>query len=172
MITVSHLNNRIAKLDILRDSVIVAMLCKESKTPFLRYLLLSNPNPTNSKSKPIMRLPASLEWMGSNGKIPIYPEILPQRSDGLVIVLNTQSNCQARLCQLGAISTFRNYLVQSQNIINRSGDPQYRETTPISLPQGIQGIYLKSWTGGASSVPGAAVLWEQDSQGFVSTKVE
>jgi len=115
----------------------------------------------------VMRLPASLEWMGSNGKIPIYPEILPQRSDGLVIVLNTQSNCQARLCQLGAISTFRNYLVQSQNIINRSGDPQYRETTPISLPQGIQGIYLKSWTGGASSVPGAAVLWEQDSQGFM-----
>lgn len=83
-----------------------------------------------------MRLPAFLSFTGGNGIIQIYPEIASRQSatesDILTILLNTERNCQAKYCSLGAISTFRNYSVQSQNIINSAGDSQYRRTAPIT----------------------------------------
>lgn len=129
--------------------------------PFLERIALRLPRGM------VMRLPAFFEFIGTSGQVRIYPQIVNRQNGTLAVLLNTESNCQARFCQLGAISTFRNYSVESQNIINRAGDPQYRRIIPITLSPEIRGIYMKSWTGGASSVPGSAVLWEQNGQGFM-----
>ncbi|NES64246.1 MAG: hypothetical protein F6K24_02730 [Okeania sp. SIO2D1] len=115
----------------------------------------------------VMRLPAFFEFVGTNGRIPIYPSVKLHEQDSLMITLDTKSNCQSRYCSLGIISTFGDYSTRSQDIINKAGDPKYRRIIPISLSKGVEGIYLFSWTGGASSVFGAAVLWEQNGQGFM-----
>ncbi len=119
----------------------------------------------------IMRLPASLDITGVNGRIRIYPILEPNsRScfgrNCFRISLASEPDCQARACGLGYIATFRPSSDYA-DIVQSLGDERYRVTSSISLREGIRGTYVYADPRGVSSGPFSAVIWNQNGQTFI-----
>ncbi len=107
----------------------------------------------------VMRLPASLEILGVNGNITLYP-ILEPRAGEFRISLVSQPNCQGRFCQVGYIAA----LLQG----NENPHLNLRsQGIPITLKPEVRGVYVYVDIRGASSVPYGLVIWEQDSFNFI-----
>ncbi len=114
----------------------------------------------------VMRLPASLELTGINGRIKIYPILEPPGRDYFRISLASEPNCQARYCGLGYIAASQPSSDYS-DFVESLGDERYRHTARITLRKRISGTYVYAYTGGASSGLFGVVFWEQDGLTFV-----
>jgi hypothetical protein len=136
----------------------------------------------------VMRLPSSVNI--SNTKL--YPQVMTYSPREFAVFLNSQPNCMTRSCFLGVIAVAKDseYAdnLRSKHIFSktymqrvkaiRKRDYQTRtesetkllissemavlERTPITLKQGIQGIFILQNGGGASTPPSLHVLWKQD----------
>jgi hypothetical protein len=119
----------------------------------------------------IMRMPASLDITGVNGRLRIYPILEPNsrncfRSNCFRVSLTSEPDCQARACGLGYIATFRPSSDYS-DIVQSLGDERYRRTSSITLREGIRGTYVYADPRGVSSGPFSVVIWNQNGQTFI-----
>jgi hypothetical protein len=140
-----------------------------------------------------MRLPSSVNISDN----PLYPQLVTTIPGSLAVFLNSQPNCKARVCQFGIIavaqnSTYDNNLrsqpiftlkeLEKVNAIRRRSYETWTESdkrelirseravlerTLITLKPGIEGLFVVQNPAGASTPPGASVLWKQDGLDFL-----
>jgi len=136
----------------------------------------------------VMRLPSSVNISDN----PLYLQLVTTIPGALAVFLNSQPNCKARVCQFGIIavaqnSTYDNNLrsrpiftlkeLEKLNAIRRRSyetwtqaerielirsDMAVLERTPITLKQGIEGLFVVQNSGGASTPTSLSVIWKQD----------
>ncbi|MGB8691811.1 MAG: hypothetical protein WCD53_31415, partial [Microcoleus sp.] len=136
----------------------------------------------------LMRLPSAVNLSDN----PLYAKVVTTSSENFAIFLNSQPDCEARFCQFGIItvaqnSTYDNNLrsksiftikeLERVNEIRRRGYENWTEAdkrdlirsemavlerTPITLKQGIEGLFVVQNSGGASTPPSLSVIWKQD----------
>jgi hypothetical protein len=136
----------------------------------------------------VMRLPSRVNISDNR----LYPHIVTTISESFALFLNSQPNCMARGCQFGIItvaenSPYDNNLryqpiftlkeLERVNAIRRRSyetwtqaerielirsDTAVLERTPITLKQGIEGLFVVQNSGGASTPPSLSVIWKQD----------
>lgn len=136
----------------------------------------------------VMRLPSSVNI----SEIQLYPQVITTIPGEFAVWLNSQPNCTSRSCQFGIItvaqnSTYDNNLrsksiftlkeLERVNEIRRRGYENWTEAdkrdlirsemavlerTPITLKQGIEGLFVVQNSGGASTPPSLSVIWKQD----------
>jgi hypothetical protein len=141
----------------------------------------------------VMRLPSSVNISDN----PLYPQLVTTIPGSLAVFLNSQPNCKARVCQFGIIavaqnSTYDNNLrsqpiftlkeLEKVNAIRRRSYETWTESdkrelirseravlerTLITLKPGIEGLFVVQNPAGASTPPGASVLWKQDGLDFL-----
>jgi hypothetical protein len=136
----------------------------------------------------VMRLPSSVNISDN----PLYLQLVTTIPGALAVFLNSQPNCKAKVCQFGIIavaqnSTYDNNLrsrpiftlkeLEKLNAIRRRSyetwtqaerielirsDMAVLERTPITLKQGIEGLFVVQNSGGASTPTSLSVIWKQD----------
>jgi hypothetical protein len=136
----------------------------------------------------VMRLPSSVNISDTQ----LYPQVITTIPGKFAVWLNSQPNCTSISCQFGIItvaqnSTYDNNLrsqpiftlkeLERVNEIRRRGYENWTEAdkrdlsrsemavlerTPITLKQGIEGLFVVQNSGGASTPPSLSVIWKQD----------
>jgi hypothetical protein len=136
----------------------------------------------------LMRLPSSVNISDTQ----LYSQVITRIAAEFAVFLNSQPNCGAKACQFGIItvaqnSTYDNNLrsqpiftlkeLERVNTIRRRGYETWTETdkrelirsemavlerTPITLKQGIDGLFVVQNSGGPSTPPSLSVIWKQD----------
>ena len=140
----------------------------------------------------VMRLPLMVNISDNQ----LYPQVLTTIPGEFAVFLNSQPDCKARACQFGIIavakeSEYANKLRSSSNFSRRKmervrairqrdsqtwTESEKRELirsemavldrSPITLKQGIQGLFIITNYGGASTPPSLHVIWKQDDLNF------
>ena len=135
----------------------------------------------------VVRLPSVVNLSDN----PLYSEVVTTPGE-LAVLLNSQPNCMARACQFGIItvgqdSAYDNRLrskpilslkeLERVNAIRRRDYENWTESdrqalirsemavlerTPITLKQGIKGLFIMQNSAGASTPPSLSVIWKQD----------
>jgi hypothetical protein len=143
----------------------------------------------------VMRLPSSVNI--SNTKL--YPQVITTIPGEFAVWLNSRPNCIDRSCQFGVIAVAKNskyadnlrsnpifsktnmqkirairqrdYQTRTESDIKllNSSEMAVLERTPITLKQGIQGVFILQNGGGASTPPSLHVLWKQDGLNYRAT---
>ncbi|MEC4868879.1 MAG: hypothetical protein SAJ11_22625, partial [Jaaginema sp. PMC 1078.18] len=112
----------------------------------------------------VMRLPANVNFHGIRGKIQLYAEANSEPG-AFRVNLQTEVGCQSRFCQMGYLGTFAEGYANSY-LDNLLRTPLIGQA-PITLREGVRGQYYHFDPGGASSLPYAVILWEQDNQKYI-----
>lgn len=136
----------------------------------------------------VIRLPSAVNLSDN----PLYVKVVTTGSENFAIFLNSRPDCEARFCQFGIItvaqnSTYDNSLrsrpiftlkeLERVNAIRRRSYETWTETEkrelirsdmavleriPITLKQGIDGLFVVQNSGGPSTPPSLSVIWKQD----------
>jgi hypothetical protein len=136
----------------------------------------------------VMRLPSRVNIRN----LPLYAQVVTSNPGRFAVLLNTQPNCIARVCQLGIISVAENpesnNIQRSRPIFSKSdiervrairqrdpqtwteADKQYfqrsagaiLERSPITLKNGVEGFFIVKNATGASTPAALSVIWAQD----------
>jgi len=136
----------------------------------------------------VMRLPSAVNLSDNL----LYSQVVTTIPGEFAVFLNSQPNCTIRACQFGVIavaqdSAYANTLrskpilslkeLERLNVIRQRGYENWTksdkqelirsemavlERTPITLKQGIQGLFIVQNSGGASTPPSLSVIWKQD----------
>lgn len=144
----------------------------------------------------VMRLPSRVNISDNR----LYPEVATAIREEFAVFLNSQPNCKAKVCKFGIItvaqnSTYANNLrsqpiFSQQDIVRvraikqrdfqtlteadkelvRRSDGAVLERTPIALKQGIEGLFIVKSGAGASTPPGASVIWKQDGLNYRASR--
>jgi hypothetical protein len=136
----------------------------------------------------VMRLPSAVNLSDN----PLYAKVVTSTSEHLTIFLNSRPDCQARFCQFGIITvakdseyanSLRSSPIFSKTEIARvrairqrdsktwtqadyreliSSEKAVLERTPITLKQGIEGLFVVQNSGSFFNQPPLHVIWKQD----------
>lgn len=136
----------------------------------------------------VMRLPSAVNLSDN----PLYAKVVTTSLENFAIFLNSRPDCEARFCQFGIITVAQNSTyddslhsrpiftmkeLERVNAIRRRSyetwtqaerielirsDMAVLERTPITLKQGIEGLFVVQNSGGPSTPPSLSVIWKQD----------
>jgi hypothetical protein len=144
----------------------------------------------------VMRLPSMVNISDNR----LYSQVITTIPGEFAVFLNSQPDCKARACQFGIItvakdSEYANRL-RSSPIFSRAEMERVRairqrdyqtrtesekrelirsemavlDRSPITLKQGIQGLFIITNSGGASTPPSLHVIWKQDGLNFRASR--
>jgi hypothetical protein len=149
----------------------------------------------------VMRLPSSVQFINSgDGGRPLYANFyehiakFDKDKQAIVVALDSQVNCKARVCEFSHISSVRNFsgfkklfdtpvfslsqlqkvrlirqrswetFTESEKQLIQQAERALLERDPIVLTPKIRGIFVVLNGMGASTPPSMSISWEQDGQ--------